>query len=213
MTSRRAWVSAAAIAVVIASGTLFALRRPAMQTLGWFLVAQDPLAAADAIVVPHWAGVGGALEAADLVRGGYAPRVIVLRPPPEPGDAELERRDIYHWRERSSIGELLKLLGVTSVEVLPTFVNGTEEEGEVLQRWCESQRPRALIVVSAPDHSRRLRRTLRRDVAAQGTSVIVRYSRLSPFDPNDWWSSRRALRIGLEELPKLLLDVVRHPFS
>jgi hypothetical protein len=38
-------------------------------------------------------------------------------------------------------------------------------------------------------------------------------ARYSDFDPDRWWGSRGGIRIEIEELEKLLLDVVRHPIS
>jgi hypothetical protein len=44
------------------------------------------------------------------------------------------------------------------------------------------------------------------------TRVIVRSARFSPFDPDRWWKSPDTRRIGVIELQKLLLDLLRHPF-
>jgi hypothetical protein len=43
--------------------------------------------------------------------------------------------------------------------------------------------------------------------------VSVRTTRYATFDPDRWFETRWGLRIGVVELEKLLLDVVRHPFS
>jgi hypothetical protein len=43
--------------------------------------------------------------------------------------------------------------------------------------------------------------------------VTVRGARYSTFDPSLWWQTRAGVRTGIVELQKLLLDVVRHPFS
>ena len=70
-----------------------------------------------------------------------------------------------------------------------------------------------LIVVTNADHSRRLRRVLRRSMRGLQTKVIVRASRYSAFDPDRWWTTRAGARTGIVEIEKLLLDVVRHPMS
>jgi hypothetical protein len=43
--------------------------------------------------------------------------------------------------------------------------------------------------------------------------VSVRAARYGPFHPDRWWLTREGIRVGVVELQKLLLDVVRHPLS
>jgi hypothetical protein len=45
------------------------------------------------------------------------------------------------------------------------------------------------------------------------TSVAIRPSRYSSFDPDRWWETRHGVRIEIIELQKLALDVVLHPLS
>ncbi|PYR60844.1 MAG: hypothetical protein DMF91_11190, partial [Acidobacteria bacterium] len=87
------------------------------------------------------------------------------------------------------------------------------EESHVLLSWCDQRQFRSIVVVSAPDHSRRVRRVLHRSLLGHPTRVVVRSARYSSFDPNRWWQTREGIRIEIMELQKLLLDVVRHPIS
>ena len=107
----------------------------------------------------------------------------------------------------------LSALGVERTGRIPKTVAGTEDEGLVLPEWCDERGFRAIVVVTTPDHSRRLRRVLRRSMNGHRTKVLVRASRYSTFDPDRWWTTRGGIRTGLIELQKLLLDVVRHPIS
>src|SRR5438034_384150 len=70
-----------------------------------------------------------------------------------------------------------------------------------------------IVVVTSADHSRRLRRVLRRATNGQPTRVMIRSARRSEFNPDRWWENRTSIRTGIVELQKLLLDVVRHPIS
>jgi uncharacterized SAM-binding protein YcdF (DUF218 family) len=97
--------------------------------------------------------------------------------------------------------------------VIPDSAAGTEAEGDVLLSWCDQRRFRSLVVVSSPDHSRRVRRVLRRSLRNHPTKVIVRSTRHSSFDPENWWRTRDGFRTEIVEVQKLLLDVVRHPIS
>jgi hypothetical protein len=92
-------------------------------------------------------------------------------------------------------------------------VNGTEGEGQVLPAWCDEHQLRSIVFVATKDHSRRLRRVLDRVMKGHPTRVTVRTARYSSFDPDRWWESRLGLRTEINELQKLLLDVVLHPMS
>jgi hypothetical protein len=100
---------------------------------------------------------------------------------------------------------------VDAVEIVPVPVAGTEDQARVLPPWCDERGFRSVVVVTETDHSRRLRRALRRSMKGHRTAVAVRASRYSEFDPDRWWQTRSGARTGIVELQKLLLDVVRHP--
>jgi len=199
-----------AVVLVVAAA---ASASPLLRAAGRLLVVDDPVSSADVIVLPEWAGESGAIDAADLVRAGVSSRVAVLAPAARPADRELARRHIQYADHTARLVDLLGALGVRGVEVIPNTAEGTEAEGELLPSWCDERRVRSLVVISAPDHSRRVRRVLHRSLAGRSTAVAVRAARYSTFDPEDWWATRDGLRIGIIELEKLFLDVLRHPIS
>ena len=106
----------------------------------------------------------------------------------------------------------IRSLGIANTEQIPR-VEGTEDEGIVLPAWCEQQQLGSLVVVVSADHSRRLGRVLRRAMKGRRTSITVRRTRYSKFDPDRWWLTRGGVRTEVVELQKLLLDLVRHPLS
>jgi len=85
----------------------------------------------------------------------------------------------------------------------------------VLAEWCNRQGFRSVVVVSSVGHSRRLRRVLHRSLRGHQTRVMVHTVsvRFPDFDPDRWWGAHGGVRIEIEELEKLLVDVVRHPIS
>jgi len=192
------------------------LRTPILRAGGLALVAEDPVGPADVVVVATGADGAGVLEAADLLERGVAPRVAVFADPPDPVvDREFLRRGVPYENAAARSVRQLRALGVppAAIEEIPRSVAGTEDEGRALPAWCAERRFRSVVVVTTADHSRRLRRLLRRSMQGQATRVGVRASRFSPFDPDRWWSSREGVRTGIVELQKLLFDVVRHPIS
>jgi hypothetical protein len=200
-------------ALLVVTVVVVMARRPILRSAGWALVAEDAVETGDVIVVPEWATDPGALEAADLVHAGIADRVAVLLVSPGPAARELARRGISPSGEAPRIVRLLTALGLEQVEQIPAFADGTETEGQVLLRWLEQRRFRSAIVVSLPDHSRRLRRVLRRSMKGGTAKVVVSSTRFSAFDPDHWWESRGGTRTEIEEMEKLLLDLVRHPIG
>jgi len=177
-------------------------------------VASDVLDPADVIVVAVDADGAGVLEAADLVHGGAAPRVAVFSDPPDSVvDREFIRRGIPYEDDAARSLRQLQALGVENVEQIARPVAGTEDEGRVLPGWCDEQGLRSVVVVARSDHSRRLRRVLRRSMAGHQTRITVRPARYSRFDPDRWWRSRDGTRTFLIEMEKLLLDIALHPIS
>jgi hypothetical protein len=190
-----------------------AVRGVMLRAVGRALVVDEPVESADIIVVSEWAGGAGAIDAADLVRGGIAARVAVLPAPPKPAEQELTRRGVPFVDENAHLLQLLRALGVENVELIPDPAAGTEAEGRVLLSWSGQRGFRSILVMSSPDHSRRVRRVLRRSMRGHSTKVIVRSARYSAFDPDRWWTTRDGIRTGIVELQKLSLDLIRHPIS
>jgi hypothetical protein len=211
LSRRRAalWTLMTVLIVVLA----VAFRVPILRVAGRVLVASDPLEASDIIVVSEWASSMSALEAADLVAEKVANRVAILRGPTEPAELELIRRGILGANGSQWVEELLHSLGVASVDVIPNSAAGTEDESVLLPEWSERNHFRSIVVVTTTDHSRRLRRALRRSMKGHTAKIIVRPSRYSLFDPDRWWQTRAGFRTEISELQKLLFDIVRYPLS
>ena len=211
---RQRWAGIVLVAVLLGAAGIgiFALRRPILRAAGWALVVNEHVEPADVIVVSADADGAGVLEAADLVHSGFATRVAVFADPPDAVvDLEFIRRGIPYEGAAARSFRQLRALGVDTIEHIPRYVAGTEDEGPVLAEWCDQHRFRSVVVVSTSDHSRRLRRVLHRSMKGHQTRVTVRSSRYLIFDPDRWWETRGGIRTEVLELEKLLLDVVRHP--
>jgi hypothetical protein len=213
MKVRRWFRLLGAIVLVGVLAAVPVIRTSMLRAAGRVLVVNEALESADVIVLPIWAGGAGAIEAADLVHSGVAGRVALVTEPAKPAERELARRGVSYVNEDTRVIQLLGALGVSNVEVIAGPAAGTEDEGDVLLDWCDQRRFRSIVVVSNPDHSRRVRRVLRRSLRNHPTKVIVRSTRHSSFDPENWWRTKDGLRTEIVEVQKLLLDVVRHPIS
>lgn len=203
---------------IVLAGVIIAgipvIRSSILRHAGWLLVAYDPVEPSDVIVIALDAGGAGVLEAADLVHAGIARRVAVFAGgPPDSVEREFSRRGIPYEGSAPLKLPLLKSLGVTAIDLIPAAADGTTSEADVLPGWSTQHGFRSIVVVSNPDHSRRLRRMLRRTMKNHQIRVMIRPARHSTFDPDHWWETHTGIRIEVIEIQKLLLDVIRHPIS
>jgi uncharacterized SAM-binding protein YcdF (DUF218 family) len=166
-----------------------------------FLIVEDPLEPAAAIVA-----LGGHLpfremEAAKLYRAGWAPEVVIVRG---------ARRE--EWKALHDLGvelteawelsrEVLIRQGVqtSAILVVEEEAEGTLEEFQAIVRALKPEN-RPVILVTSKYHTRRARLTW--NYVTQGRSkAIVRAAGQDPFDPTRWWRERRfALAVVREYL-------------
>jgi uncharacterized SAM-binding protein YcdF (DUF218 family) len=196
---------------IVSVASVPAWRHSLLRTAGWTLVAQDAPAKADIIVVSSDSLSAGMLEAADLVKAGFASRVAIFDRRDTVLQQELARRGAPRYDPKGFLIQVLRSQGVSDIVVLPEVV-GTVDEGRVLQQWCAANSVHSLLFISVTDHSRRTRRVLDRALGRHGVRVMVRYARWSQFDPDSWWQSRYGQRVQIMESEKLLVDILRHPF-
>lgn len=189
------------------------VRDSLLRAVGWALVLDEPVEPADLVIVTVETGDAGVLEAADLVHGGIARAVAVVPDLPDAADREFRRRGVPYEDLMARAIRNLRVLGVTAIEQSPRAVAGTEDLGDVLPGWCTQRQLRSVVVVSTPDHSRRLHRVLRRAMRDHPTRTRVRVTRYASFDPDRWWETWGGIRTTVIELQKLLFDLFRHPLS
>ena len=187
------------------------IRMPALAAVGRALVVSEPVGPADIIVVSLDSGGAGALEAADLVRGGIAKQVAIFTDPPSGEDWEYIRRGLPYEDESARQTRQLRSLGVTDILEIQRFEAGTDGEGQVLFSWCDQHDFRSVVFVTARDHSRRTKRVLDRAMGTRATRITVRSASYSSFDPERWWETRTGVQTAIIELQKLVFDVVLHP--
>src|SRR5271169_221656 len=152
------WPRWASIVVVLAVAAfaivaIRSLREPVLQAAGWALVVNEPVAPADIIVLSLDSDGAGALEAADLVQSGISKRVAVFMDPPSGEDYEFIRRGLPYEDAGARQIRQLRSLGVTEVAQI-SRIDGTEDEGRALPRWCDEHHLRSIGMVATKDHSR-----------------------------------------------------------
>jgi uncharacterized SAM-binding protein YcdF (DUF218 family) len=154
--------------------------------IGRWLVAEDPLVKARAIVVLSGAMPVRAIEAAKLYRDGYAPE-IWLTHSTEPG-ATLKKMDIPFSGEDYYDTRILSREGVPpeAIHILEPPIVNTADEIKVAAAALARANGEAVIIVTTKAHTRRVGLLWRRLAPGQGRA-IVRAASADPFDPRHWW--------------------------
>lgn len=154
--------------------------------VGRWLVVEDSLAKARAIVVLSGALPLRAMEAAKLYREGYAPE-IWLTHSAEPGKT-LEKMGIPFASEDYYDTRVLMREGVPQevIHVLAPPIVNTADEIKVVAAALAREKGGAVIIVTSKPHTRRVRLLWRRLAPGQGRAM-VRAAVGDPFDPRHWW--------------------------
>jgi uncharacterized SAM-binding protein YcdF (DUF218 family) len=153
--------------------------------VGRWLVVEDPLAKANAIVVLSGRMPLRAMEAAKLYREGYAPKVW-LTYSTEPG-ATLRSMGVSYVGEDVYDVQVLMHEGVPgdSIHVLEPPIVNTADEIAAVSAALEKEKGRTVIIVTSKVHTRRVRILWHR--LANHEQAIVRAASDDPFEPRRWW--------------------------
>ena len=190
------------MAVVAALVLAVAARGFWLPVIGNFLVVEDPLVQADAVVALGGGGAARVAEAAALYHAGCAARVVVT-------NAKLDLPGV-----RESYGELAAReagwqgVPAEDVVILPQVVATTYEEALAVRELAQDRGWRALLVVTDPFHTRRARLCFRQALAGTGITVAVRPVDDHPYDPDAWWRDQDGLRETWTEGLKWVLHSV-----
>jgi len=167
--------------------------------VGRWLVVEDPLEKAQAIVVLSGRMPMRAQEAARLYNAGWAPQVWLTRSV-EPA-ASLQEMHIAYIGEDFFNSRVLMHEGVPSnaILILEPAINNTIDELRVITAELERSKAKTVIIVTTKAHTRRVH-TLWRELST-GRRVIVRAAPNDPFAPDHWWrTTRDALDVVREVL-------------
>ncbi|HEV2968441.1 MAG TPA: hypothetical protein VGY55_00540 [Pirellulales bacterium] len=188
-----------AIAVVAA---LWLLHAPLLRGVGRFLVADQPLADADFIVIlPSMASDRVAIDSAiKRVRRGDATRLILFQMPP----TRSERCGA--WPEYgTAIREYLKSRGIAagSIVFLPGPSRDSWEAARALGQWLD-QRPTPRLEVLCQQFRGRYERRVFNSVLPSDVSNRLHFAAVSGrFDETNWWHDREGIQMVFQDYVQL----------
>jgi uncharacterized SAM-binding protein YcdF (DUF218 family) len=175
---------------IIASLLLLAIAAIAVLLLnvGRWLVVEDPLEKANAIVVLSGRIPMRALEAARLYQANWAQQ-IWLTHPNEP-TASLAALDIDVPGEDVLNARVLQRGGVSpgDIHTLTPAITNTVDEVRAIAAEAAKQNAAIVIIVTTKAHTRRVH-ALWKKYTNSSARIIVRTPADDPFDPTHWWRS------------------------
>jgi uncharacterized SAM-binding protein YcdF (DUF218 family) len=166
---------------------LYLARHPLMRFAGETWVVDEPAPHADAILVLGDDNfyADRATHAGDLFRHGAAPLIVASgrRLRPNAGIVELMEHDLT---ER----------GVPTDKIVPCVhdADNTHEEASALARLAVAQHWKNVIIVTSNYHARRARYIFSR-VFPTGVAISVASAKDGDFDPENWWESRKSIKL------------------
>ena len=197
--TKRRWLRRVLILSLVLALT-GALTPLGLRGIAYWLVVEDPLADARAIVVLGGGVPFRAMEAASLYEKEWAPEVWLTRSRAPAEEAALARLDIKVGGEEAINRQVLERLGVPAdaIRVLAEGVRNTVEEVQLTARELGRVGGNRVILVTSKPHSRRLRATWQA-LVGEAPRAVVRYATDDPYDPAHWWQQTRdALAVSRE---------------
>ncbi|MBI4640053.1 MAG: YdcF family protein [Candidatus Tectomicrobia bacterium] len=193
------------LVVIIVIGISAVYRQVLLASAGRYLIHEDPLEKADAIVVLAGGVPDRILEAIDLYHKRYAPLIVMAKEEQNPAMHELKRFDIT-IPEGHDLNWLIAVkLGVfpESLMILDERVNSTYQELQSIYQYLLQKKMKSVILVSSKAHTTRVSKIFH-SIAGDAIHVMVKPSKYDTFNPEEWWRARRDAKQVFLEYQKLL---------
>jgi uncharacterized SAM-binding protein YcdF (DUF218 family) len=174
--------------------------------VGRFLAPEDPLQKADAVFVFAGRYVERPLEAGDLYREGYAPRIVITRDRDDMPVPALERRGINIPTHIEVTRRMLQEMQIPDEAIItPDRIHDhTSDEAETLRHLALKYQWRRVILVSSKYHLRRVAFAASRALRGTGVEIVLRATRYDNSTPARWWTRRADIRWIASEVPKFI---------
>jgi uncharacterized SAM-binding protein YcdF (DUF218 family) len=179
-------------------------RETVLGAVGQYLVSDGALEKSDAIIVLNGGVPERMLEAVDLFKAGYAPRLILARVEEPENQSLLKRLGITVPEEHEVNQQIAAKLGVPlpAIIMLEHRANSTYSEMEVIGTYCLEQKFNSVILVTSKPHTTRAYKLFQ--LLTDGrVQAIPRPSRYDTFDPHGWWRDRQMSKEVWFEYQKL----------
>jgi uncharacterized SAM-binding protein YcdF (DUF218 family) len=201
VVARRSFRFKLALAVLVVGAAVYLARDAWLVAIGRALIHDDGAARADIVVVLAGDPWGYRLtKGAELVRDGYAPRVLVSGPP-----------GIYGVNEADAAIRFAIAKGYPAEWFIPLYHTGlsTREEAVAVLDALEQRHIRSFLLVTSNYHTARARRVFLASERRRGGGPDLRMVASSDryFNAANWWRNREGQKIEFLEWTKTLVSV------
>ncbi|MDD5492408.1 MAG: YdcF family protein [bacterium] len=174
-----------------------------LRQMGGWLIYQDKLEKADAILVLGGGRGERVLQGANLYREKYANYILIT--------GEFERimgGPVYHWALQGR--KLASSRGVPWDKMIPILDSmSTHDDATLSLAECRKHNFKSLIVVSEPFHTKRSFYTFKKVYKNSGIKVIICPVQDSWYTKNNWWDSELGLMATTEEYIKFMYYLLK----
>ncbi|MFC1883557.1 YdcF family protein [Thermodesulfobacteriota bacterium] len=185
---------------------------PILRFMGRFLVIEQPLKKADAMLCLSGAPIERGLAASDLFVKGLAPKVIITRGPLPDGLNHLEKIGVEYQEPRDLLLNILKRRGVpgSSCFIDDRIVTSTFSEAALVKTIIDKEGYKSIIIITSPFHTRRAWLTFKEVLKDSNVDLIIYGSPYSDFSPEGWWKNRRYTKKVIIEYQKLIYYTLKY---
>ncbi|MBA3639520.1 MAG: YdcF family protein [Acidobacteriota bacterium] len=178
----------------------------AFPRLGRFLIIDEPIQPAEALVVLAGARVDRWLEAVDLYREGKGKNILLSPGYLEPAEVRLRANGIDYPAATDLIRNAMVQMGIPAnvITSIPEGMDNTAHEALFAARIARERGWKSIVVVTSPYHTRRSLFAFQRELLGTGIDVQVRGTRYDDIDPDRWWKRRHDFRYVTWELQKYI---------
>ncbi len=200
---KRYWFKVGLIVAVIVIVLLLLFRVVLLTAAGSFLVVEDELREASAIVVLQGSTPERILAAVDLYHQGWGDLIILGNNLTNPAVADLRALQVFIPLGMEIEREIAIELGVDPrhIVILPGEVNSTSAEAAETGRYISGHDMDRIIVITSKYHTRRSKILFNRHIG--DTEVIVHPTGYDTFAPDKWWQNRNHAKNLFMEYIKL----------
>jgi uncharacterized SAM-binding protein YcdF (DUF218 family) len=173
---------------------LFLARAPLLTAVGSYLVRAQPPEKADIVLVLAGDGSGNRiLKGAELVKQGYASKVLVSGPGENYGFHECDLAIPFAVKAGFPESEFIHM---------ENHAHSTLEEAKVAETVLRGMGARHILLVTSNYHTRRSGNIYRREIPDMKFTVVAAGDRY--FEPDKWWQSREGQKTTLYEWLKTI---------
>ena len=175
-------------ALIVVLAIVVVAIRLSMPWMGRRLMRSDPLKHSDAIVVLGSQQLERSIEAATLYQEGWAPRIIILRPPDVVRDKLKQQLGLQVPTYLDIQRDVLLQMHVpaSAIALSPHTQDSTRHEATATADYARQNGFHRIIVVTSPYHTGRAGSLF--DRANRGTGeVIMHPDRYESPNPDQWW--------------------------